>query len=1212
MKEEGTRPVLAGAALVLLLLSLPSGVLGNVTPTAKGSSSAQRSSVPADAPGGPPASSASSVQRPKVVQTQDADFRITPHEANVTNGYRYVSPYGNLTFSSQNADFGYTNLLGNLSVKQSEVSVKIGTAYASPAAPVYSVSAVAFSEAYQLTIGGENCGVMTVSLNASSWSMSFGFAGTGSCGNYDVFWLLAGLGNYCSIGGQDAETTYANSTSTLTSLGNVTQGYLYPNPAGTGTGTLVNFADYGVADFACGSMAVGGTTIHGAAVIFPPNVATVDPSLTESNTCQFATSCSFSTNVTSGDTLIAIVMTAEAFGTEITGISDTQGNSWTQAVLDTYDSAPVSAGGYLDYCGTDIQATKYCQVGIYYAVASASGADTISFAGVSYKNEGIGIMELSGMSAYTVVASASSTNYCEDFGSGWCSWYDFNNYGTSLSLPSGGYDLIVSGLSCAVMDCISGTGSSVQYTELGGSYTTGVQYSLSGASSPATFDYTTEFITHLGGETIAYLEVGAVFETTVQQPVKATASGVSTGTVTASGCDVSQTMFSGDGVAEDLGALPLCTITLTAPTGDVWSGTGTTTTKMTCSSGDCPEDDLTYEHVTQPITANLSGSGSTQTISVSGCSASPTSFSGDGSPQDVTATAACSLTLGLSTPGYVWQTTGTNSTSFPTCDTASCSDISLHYMEYVQPINNPANGENWQKFNLTSFPASVTVGMYDSPAYRLFGGSCGGPPCEADNASSGNTAISYQFNVVFPKFQVYNPGHNETYIYCGDGSNGSTGCDQFMMQAVIEFLTNDTCRARPQGASAGPPAPIVYTYQFSCSEITYPASNFEWIVNSASDNFTDMVLKIDGETAHTWEGDQIFNVTDFPHLVGMTDAYGQSTFAGPDSPQSFANIYSGGGTMTYSGMTPLCKTSCPTTQYVTGGTGEYSNVAETNATGSSSLNQTFFAGTFLSTGQYGGDVLSPGSFIGPPDGIDSGLIADSTGQSAYVQGGFSGAYNGTISVCGKTTGSGTDANDVEIQVSNDNFTTTPSTVYNDVWNGSALGTTNSCKPLVSVTGWQYVRLMSNYSAGSGIVVYVDAIGISVGSYAQSETSTSVGSATVTDASNVLQANDTNSAVLTVSSSGSAATVKMGLGTYYGGKVIVDCNSSLAGATLEIFGSETGATDAYFLMATLLLTGGSQTWQNSTISNFNDAQYIAVVLIYDGHSSTLYVDAIYVT
>jgi hypothetical protein len=354
--------------------------------------------------------------------------------------------------------------------------------------------------------------------------------------------------------------------------------------------------------------------------------------------------------------------------------------------------------------------------------------------------------------------------------------------------------------------------------------------------------------------------------------------------------------------------------------------------------------------VIQPITATRTGPGSSQSpIAVSGCNVNPTTLNGDGTAHDFAASPSCSLNLQMPSsaiPYYTWENTGLGTTTVATCaGPAICSGDTPHYVEFA-PINNPSNAKTYQKFNFTSFPASVTVRTFNSSAYDLYAGSCSTFPCEADNSSGSENSLSYQFNLYTPSFEVNNKTDTSPYYYCGNGSNTTDDCRAFAMQAVITFHGGDnTCTAKPQGAPGSPPAFNVTAYPFKCSDITGPGDSFEWVVDSSADNFTDAKLEINGTLVDTWPGDKIFNVTG-SHFFNMTDAWAQSLFAGPDTGASFGNLYSGGGTMSYVGMQgAACSSSCGIYNH---GTGEYSNVAETNATtGGSTLNQTSSAALSL-------------------------------------------------------------------------------------------------------------------------------------------------------------------------------------------------------------------------------------------------------------------------
>lgn len=316
--------------------------------------------------------------------------------------------------------------------------------------------------------------------------------------------------------------------------------------------------------------------------------------------------------------------------------------------------------------------------------------------------------------------------------------------------------------------------------------------------------------------------------------------------------------------------------------------------------------------------------------------------------------------------------------------------------------------------------------------------------------------------------------------------------------------------------------------------------------------------------------------------------------------------------MLYAGMTPLsCVPSCALDGV---GTGEYSNVEATNVTGSTILNQTFFGGSFLLSSQGGG--AGGGSTSGGRDaaGIPkiSGatLDASSAGQSAWVQGNFGEKFWGTIAVCGTTTGSG--KNSVGVKLSNDNFSTYSPTIYSELWNSSTLGDLPTCKPLVSANGYQYVRLVSNYSSGTGgLTLQIGAISFEIGSFAQGQSHASTGGGGVTYYNNILQANDSLSTVLTTTGVGTA-TISADFGVLYGGRVVFDATCPTSPCTVEISGSKTGAGGSYTAIEQVAVLSGALQWQNDDNATFNDYRYIAFTLEGSAsHDFTLDIDAVYV-
>jgi hypothetical protein len=188
----------------------------------------------------------------------------------------------------------------------------------------------------------------------------------------------------------------------------------------------------------------------------------------------------------------------------------------------------------------------------------------------------------------------------------------------------------------------------------------------------------------------AYAEILVVFSTlTVTQPLEAIATGsasVQTITIT-SACSPSPTSFSGDSNPHNIVAFNSCTMTLALPAGFLWNSTSTQDLSIspTCASGTCSLQSYTYRpntaDVYQPIVATNIGSGGTQTVGVSGCSSSPSSFAGDGGSHTITATPNCTLTLTLP-GGYHWIATGTATVALVTCPgppAVTCSTSSSNY-----------------------------------------------------------------------------------------------------------------------------------------------------------------------------------------------------------------------------------------------------------------------------------------------------------------------------------------------------------------------------------------------------------------------------------------------------------------------------------------------------------------------------------------------------
>jgi len=119
--------------------------------------------------------------------------------------------------------------------------------------------------------------------------------------------------------------------------------------------------------------------------------------------------------------------------------------------------------------------------------------------------------------------------------------------------------------------------------------------------------------------------------------------------------------------------------------------------------------------VTQPVTLTLNENGvPTETFTISGCSPSPSTVAGDGSPRSITMTPGCAFTLVGSSSGGVrfgFISSGTfsiSSSSQTTCSSGTCNSISLSYdVQNHLTVNGGAGvtysvtsetGDGWYKY----------------------------------------------------------------------------------------------------------------------------------------------------------------------------------------------------------------------------------------------------------------------------------------------------------------------------------------------------------------------------------------------------------------------------------------------------------------------------------------------------------------------------------
>jgi hypothetical protein len=199
--------------------------------------------------------------------------------------------------------------------------------------------------------------------------------------------------------------------------------------------------------------------------------------------------------------------------------------------------------------------------------------------------------------------------------------------------------------------------------------------------------------------------------TPITQPISAsfvsTYGGTQQTITIGDSCFPTPSSFPGDGSTNDITMAPSCAFTLSLPSGYQFVSTPSGTT--TCSSGTCTAYTTTYEAippttVTQPISAtfNSVNGGSEQTITITRCSPSPSSFAGDGTTYDISMSPSCSFGLQLPS-GYRFIGTPSGTT----CASETCTAFTISYEQ--------------SPFAAACTPESVVVGKPTTCTATLIG-----------------------------------------------------------------------------------------------------------------------------------------------------------------------------------------------------------------------------------------------------------------------------------------------------------------------------------------------------------------------------------------------------------------------------------------------------------------------------------------------------------
>jgi len=695
--------------VILLLFSQPVGIFGMSTTSPKIDSNSSQSFVPAT-PNGPrqqvaqsasvsgssPIGFAALTAAPKVVQTQDYNFRITTHEVTTSSAYVYVTPAGNYSFSTAKPyDMSLTWLNGNQSVSLAAFAVIQG-GILTPGASVVAASGKSFDVNSTEQMGGNELGRLNVLYNFSSTPFKATATYTAiSKVDFKIVWLVSG-GDYVKGSAITSQISKVTGNQTLGNLPYAT----IAHSSKPSYYVKVDVHDAGLANFVYGKIAFDGQSYSAVAAVFSQNVVRIDPSIVQRTyTGTGWNSCTFSSNWSIGDEIVVQEMRYYVIGAGGPGDVSTP-----TATGVTFSS--VTSGTATFYTLQGIGGTQHAAYAHIYAGKATAASNTVSLAstGQAWPNFDE-CYDLSGVAAtaWNTGSASSSWNYSPSAqtisvgsftpasGGIVLSMSSFSacDYGTWGSTPSSGfttYNQVVYGggdyAGPQDSDSCQYEGSNLWWdvaleadTQYASSWISGLTTASMTGTSPQIQGGT-------WGNSQGWVEVAASFAPFVTQPLTATLSGSgSTGQIiSVSGCETNPTSFSGDGSAHNIVADPACSLTIATPSGYSWQGDGTTEGIQTCTSGTCSGATRNYVvTVTQRLNATLMGSGNMQNITVSGCGANPVRFLGDTSNHDVIVDASCSVTVSLPS-GYLFgnQSSGALPSS---CVLGFCGILKLFYQK---------------------------------------------------------------------------------------------------------------------------------------------------------------------------------------------------------------------------------------------------------------------------------------------------------------------------------------------------------------------------------------------------------------------------------------------------------------------------------------------------------------------------------------------------
>ncbi len=259
-------------------------------------------------------------------------------------------------------------------------------------------------------------------------------------------------------------------------------------------------------------------------------------------------------------------------------------------------------------------------------------------------------------------------------------------------------------------------------------------------------------------------------------------SGTPVQTVQANDCKASPESFTGSGTT-DIAAAGDCAVLLYVPDGFAWTATGTQYEFVfVCLQTTCSTFTDTYYQVpvTQAIELNVSPYGApTETFTLSGCSVSPSSVTGDGGVYVVTATPSCSITItGPSSANTraVFRS-GSNSMTFSTCALGGCSaEVATYYYQLQNTFQvTPSAPTIWDQAYSVSVPGTA-LGMPATLCSTMITAGGGSASCAGWGDYGDQASLPYGFGSYYAQgpvsFNEYTGGNTLSVAYDIEGAIG--------------------------------------------------------------------------------------------------------------------------------------------------------------------------------------------------------------------------------------------------------------------------------------------------------------------------------------------------------------------------------------------------------------------------------------------------------